>query len=243
MAKTLYQLLGVASNASPDAIKGAYVKQAAMLRTTGAQSHAAFLKQAYEVLADPATRQRYDRQQYLVDDSVRADDPSAGMWYLSWRAAIVAAGVIALAAYAAWTYHQRERVRLRIEHERLETQRLEQERKLAEQREREPVTRKFAQDRDNAAATRAANQRARTEAHRESLETARGMHRDSLELQHSMHRDRIELQREREAAYRQDLERRREDAERLRIEREQARRLEIERQYARELERSSPRRF
>jgi curved DNA-binding protein CbpA len=239
VAKTLYQLLGVPSNAAAEAIKSAYVKQAAVLRSSGAHAQAAFLKQAFEVLADPALRLRYDRQQYLVDDTGAAYDEAARSWYLSWRAALVMLGVVVLATYAAWSFHKREQLRLRLEHERLETQRLEQARRLAE----------------HPAATTRASQSARAdEAHRHTLETVRGMHgdsielqrsmhRDSIELQRGMHRDRVALQREREAARLAELERRREDAERQRIEREQARRLEIERQQVRELERSSPRRF
>jgi curved DNA-binding protein CbpA len=228
VAKTLYQLLGVASNAAPEAIKSAYVKQAAVLRSSGAHAQAAFLKQAFEVRSDPASRLRYDRQQYLVDDTGAAYDEAARSWYLSWRAALVMLGVVVLATYAAWSFHKREQLRLRLEHERLETQRLEQARNLAEQ----PT-----------AATPASQPARADEARRHSLETVRGMHSDSIELQRSMHRDRVALQREREAARLAELERRREDAERQRVEREQARRLEIERLQARELERSSPRRF
>jgi curved DNA-binding protein CbpA len=235
MAKTLYQLLGVASTASADDIKNAYVKQAAVLRSSGAKAQFDILKQAYDVLSDRASRSRYDRQQYVVDDSAVADDPGQGFTLFSWRGGLILLTLAAI-GYGAWSYHQREQLRLRLERERAEAQRVQEEqRRVAEERRLE-AERARDQAQREAADDRAAA-RARQSARGETL------YRDTLEHQRSMQRDRIEAQRERNLMVRDELERRREDAERDRIEREQRRQLESERRQVRELESTSPRRF
>lgn len=239
MAKTLYNLFGLQKDATPEAIKEAYVKHAARLRTAGAAAEAQVLKQAYEVLSDPKLRARYDQQMHAaattgssVGGTVGgsgAADPDERHWLFTWRGAVLGA-LTALAAFYGWSYHQREQTRIRLEHERIEAERFvaehrraEEQRQLEAEQQREAERRRSAAD---TAAAQRANQASRTET----------LYRDTLQHQRDMQNDRLQLQRERDAA-------RREDQERRRIDLENQRQLVRDQRQARELERTSPRRF
>jgi len=229
VAKTLYELLGVAKNAKPEAIKEAYVKQAARRREAGATDEAGLLKQAFEVLSDPKLRMRYDQQTYLVGGPVALADPAERHWLLSWRGALLGVVVFSIAFYS-WSYHKREQTRIRLEHERIEAQRFAEEQQRAEALRQRETERRAAEERyrvaQDTAAAQSANQRSRADT----------LYRDTRQHQRAMQDDRLQLQRDRDAA-------RREDMERQRIDLENQRQIARDKRQVQELERTSPRRF
>ena len=238
MAKTLYNLLGVPKGATLEAIKDAYVKNAARLRSSGATAEAEVLKQAYEVLSDPRLRARYDQQLQaaLAGGSVGgtvggaiAADPDERHWLFSWRGAALAVGAV-LVMFYAWSYHQREQTRIRLEHERAEAERFAAEQRQAQELRQLEAERRSEEERRLKAADLAAAQRATQVSRGETL------YRDTLQHQRDMQTDRLQLLRDRDAARREDLERRR-------IDLENQRQLARDKRLARELERTSPRRF
>jgi curved DNA-binding protein CbpA len=228
MPKSLYQLLELPSTATPEAIKAAYVKTAARLRSSGAREEYEALKQAYDILADPSARARYDRQPYMVADSV-PDSVAESHWLMSWRGVLIAVAVLGIGS-TIWLYQKREQTRIRLEHVRIEAARqAEEDRRAEELRERQEQSRlayERAQDARQRATLERSNQSAQSEAR----------YRDSLERSQAMQRDRLDAQRERDAARREDMERRR-------TELEQRQRIQQDKRYADELERTSPRRF
>jgi curved DNA-binding protein CbpA len=225
MAKTLYQLLGVPSTATPEIIKNAYIRIAAQLRSSGAQAQYEVIKQAYDILSDPASRVRYDRQAYVVSE-VSPVDTGERHWLLSWRGAAVVL-VVLFVAYSSWLYYKREQYRLHLEHERKETARQAEE------------TRREVQARELAEQGKLADERRREEAQRATLERSdnrdRGtaLYRETLDHAQTARRERLELQRERDAT-------RREEAERRRVEIEQRQRLLQDKRHLRELEQTRP---
>ena len=228
MAKTLYQLLGLAPNAKPEAIKEAYVKHAARLRDSGATGEAEVLKQAYEVLSDPRLRARYDQQAFAVGGEMVSAGPDERHWLLTWRGVALGAAVLIVAL--VWTYNKREQTRIRLEHERIEAQRFAAEQQRTEELRQREIERRAAEERDRTAADTAAAQRANQASRGETL------YRDTLQHQRTMQDDRLQIQRDRDAARREDLERRR-------LELENQRQLARDKRQAQELERTSPRRF
>jgi curved DNA-binding protein CbpA len=229
MAKTLYQLLGLAPNAKLEAIKEAYVKHAARLRDSGATGEAEVLKQAYEVLSDPRLRARYDQQAYAVGGEVAGADPEERHWIRSWKGALVAVVVLGV-IFSAWSYNKREQTRIRLEHERIEAQRFAAEQQRTEELRQREAERRATEERDRIAAETAAAQGANQRSRSETL------YRDTLQHQRTMQDDRLQIQRDRDAARREDLERRR-------LELENQRQLARDKRQAQELERTSPRRF
>jgi len=228
VAKTLYQMLDLPGDATPEAIKGAYVKLAARLRASGAREQYEAVKQAYDILSDPPSRARYDRQAYLVADSGSAD-PAGRHWLLSWRGAALAL-VVAGVAYSGWTYNKREQYRLYLERERLEAQRLADEAKRDTDARERIEQLKLAEDERRAEYDRARQERSGNRAR------AEGLYRETLNYGTEARRDQLQYQRERDAA-------RREDTERRRVELEQQRRLELEKRHLRELEQTRPLKF
>jgi curved DNA-binding protein CbpA len=229
VAKTLYDILGLPCNATPEAIKDAYVKQAARLRSTGATAQAEVVKQAYEVLSDARLRARYDQQAYKVAEGPAFADAAERHWLLSWRGALLGFVVVAVLFYS-WSYHAREQTRIRLEHERIEAQRLVDEMRRDEEQRRSDAERRLADERRREAANIAAAQHATQASRNETL------YRDSLQQQRNLQSDRLQAQAERADAQRAELERRRLDLQ-------NARDLERDKRQVRELERTSPRRF
>jgi len=232
MAKTLYQLLGVPSTATHDAIKDAYVKQAARLRTAGATGEAEVLKQAYDVLSDARLRARYDREAYTVGGEMTAaaaPEEAERHWLLTPRGALITLGVVAILVFG-WSYHKREQQRVRLVNERIEAARFAEEQRLAQERRDREIEARRAEERRREATEAAAAQYGSRSARNET------MYRESVDYQRSMRERQLEMQRERDAARREDLERRRID---LQNQRDLAR----DKRQAQELERTSPRRF
>jgi DnaJ-class molecular chaperone len=230
MPKSLYQLLEIPSTATPEAIKTAYVKTAARLRSSGAREEYEALKQAYDILSDPATRARYDRQPYLVSDKV-PDSASESHW--RWRGALIVVAVVGIGS-TIWLYNKREQTRHRLEHVRIEAERqAEEDRRAEDQRQRQEQGR-LAYERAQDARERSALERSNQSARNDARNDAR--YRESLERTQAVQRDRLDAQRERDAAQREEMERRR-------TELEQRQRLQQDKRYADELERASPRRF
>lgn len=83
MAKTLYEILGVARDAAQDDIRKAYRKLAKTLHPdlnpgdAGAEARFKEVTQAYQILGDPERRGRYDRGE--IDDS-GAEQPPPGYY-------------------------------------------------------------------------------------------------------------------------------------------------------------------
>lgn len=231
MAKTLYQLLGVAPNATTEAIKEAYVKNAARLRASGATGEAEVLKQAYDVLTDARLRARYDQQAYTVSGSAAplAEDGDERHWLFTRRGAIASLGAV-LIAFFAWSWHKREQERMRLEQERIEASRqAEEQRRYQEARAREDEQRAEA-ERNRIASESAAAQQANRTSRTETL------YRDTLQHDRNMQNDRLRLARERDRMAREDAERRRQDLQ-------NARDLARDKRQYQELEKTSPRRF
>jgi curved DNA-binding protein CbpA len=229
VAKTLYQLLEVPNTATPEAIKDAYVKIAARLRSSGASDRYAAVKQAYDILSEPASRARYDRQAYVVAEGPSTDDAGGRRWLPSWRGA-AALLVVAAIGYYGWLYHKREQTRLELQKIQAEAQRqAEEAARDAERRERAEQA-SLADERRRAEQERAALERA------SNRDRGTALYRETLEHNQTARREQIQLQRDRDTV-------RREDAERRRIELEQQRRAEQEKRQLRELERTRPQRF
>jgi curved DNA-binding protein CbpA len=228
MAKTLYQMLEVPNTATPEAVKAAYVKVAARLRSSGAREQYEAVKQAYDILTDPVSRARYDRQAYLVAEG-SSDDADERHWLLSWRGA---AGLLVILAigYYGWLYHKREQNRIQLQAEQAEAQRqAEQATRDAEARERSEQA-KLTDDRRRDELERARLERAA------NRDRGSALYRETLDGIQTAGREQIQLQRDRDAA-------RREDTERRRIELEQQRRLVQDKRQLRELEQTRPQRF
>jgi curved DNA-binding protein CbpA len=240
MAKTLYNLFGVQKDATPEAIKEAYVKHAARLRSSGATAEAQVLKQAFEVLSDPRLRARYDQQLHGAGTAAGGSvggtvggaigpDPDERHWLFSWRGALFAALAVVV-VFFSWSYHQREQTRIRLDHERAEAERFAAEQRRAGELRQLEAERRGDEERRRKLADTAAAQRATQGSRGETL------YRDTLQHQRDMQNDRLQLLRDRDAARQEDLERRR-------IDLENQRQLARDKRLARELEQTSPRRF
>lgn len=230
MAKTLYGLLGVARNATAEEIKDAYVKHAAPLRAAGNVADAEVLKQAYEVLSDAKLRARYDQQAYTVSSTSSLSAEEVRRPWLFTRNGVIAVAGLALIGFMAWSYHSREQARIRFVNEQNEAKRVADESRRYEEQRQQAADRKQADERQRAAYESSAAASANRSARGEQL------YRDTMQHQRTMQGDVIQLQRDRDAA-------RREDAERRRQALEAQRQLARDRRQALELERTSPRRF
>lgn len=229
MAKTLYQILGVAPTATVEEIKAGYVRTAAGIKATGERASAELnaVRQAYEVLSDPAMRARYDRAPYLVGDDSPADRSLTSL--LTPRVVVgllVSVGV----ALGGMMYYEREKRLARLEQERIEAQRQADEERRREEAERVASERRLADERRQETQQARELERATRQ---QQIESAR---RDAAERNAALREQQLRLQRERE-------EYRREQAERARQEREARLQLERDKRLLRELEASRPRKF
>ena len=93
--ETLYDVLGLLRNATPDAVERAYQRQKAEMQKDAAPAdprHVALLHEAYEVLSDPQRRAAYDAslrtRKFL---GIHAEVPPRTKW------AAIAAGLAAAA--------------------------------------------------------------------------------------------------------------------------------------------------
>lgn len=223
MARTLYQILGVPENASVDTIRGAYVQAAGLLRDAGKRSSDELnaVKQAYEILSDPATRARYDRTKYTVADATTG--PGEALTGLLTPRVIVWLLVVLGVAVAGAAYKVREQRLARVEQERIEAQKLVEEERRREEAVKVEEERRLSDLKRQEAATERDLARAASQNRSEALR------RDSAARSAELRERQLEQQREREAY-------RREQAERARIERENRLQLEREKRLLRELE-------
>lgn len=230
MAMTLYQLLGVASNAGIDEIKAAYVRKAAQLRSPGAKNSAALnaLKQAFEVLSDASMRARYDKAPYQVAES-DSDGTSASSELFTPRNVGVLVLLLAVAFVGTVGFQRYERNE-RIKQEQVEAKRLADE----EQRKQEEL--------DRAEERRLAQERRQEEIARQQLNNAtyqstrESANRAATERSLAIREQELELRRQREAQYR-------EQAEQNRRQREAQMQLEREKRLLREMQGNHPRKF
>ena len=246
--RSLYQLLAVKPNAGAGEIEAAY--RARMAAAADRPDEQVVLRQAFEVLADPASRQRYDErqkealrraaasggEQERVRPANRAARPAeaegeAPSWW-SLRV-VVALAVLAVASGAIWLHHQRER----------EAQRLQQERHAAELARRAEQDRlreeraKQAQENVDWAKQRIDRDRALAEQRRRQELALRQQEAQRRDAERAAARAMTEQRRRETEERRAELEQRRLDQQREREQREQ---LLREQQYLREQERNRP---
>lgn len=247
--KTLYQVLQVARNATPEVITAAYE---ARLRELGAsaapevQSERTLLKEAHDILVDPVRRKLYDGK--LRDEAMRAlssggeepprarpasaaspaiaDDGGA-----STRGWMIAVLVAAIGLGGGWMVldHKRKSEALRLERERL----------AAEQKMKEESQQKALETVDWAKQQYEKN-REDAEWRRTLAERDRDAARLRAEQQRAEQQQRYEDQRK--LAEERRLEAQRQAEERQNQYRAQQQ-LQREQQYLRELERNRPARF
>jgi curved DNA-binding protein CbpA len=241
---TLYQVLHVNTTAAPEIIKAAYEARMAALKDNAAPEVAAeriFIREAYELLADPVRKKLYDeklREQFrslsgggMEEARPRpanahlehAAGPSPG-FSRSWIGGI--ALLLAVGVIGAWVWldHKHKVDALRL----LEFQQAEEARQKAEQANLVRETVDWAKDRSDA--SRQAAEERRQEAMRQS-----DNRRIEYERQRMAQQDQME-ERRRVAEQRQtDYQRQRQEQEDLRRSQQQ---LERDRRYLQELERN-----
>ena len=159
--KTLYSILGVAPEVSPDELEQAYLRrkvaypQAKLDSDENLRIQWQGIEQAYKTLCNPDARTMYDRR--LASAGVKtvtvkaydADEPSG---WLSSRNMIIA-GLVLVLVSGMWFYHAREQTRMQKEiAERLLRIAEDEKRQQAEQRaaedERRQASLQRQQDRD-----------------------------------------------------------------------------------------------
>lgn len=245
--KTLYQVLQVARNATPEVITAAYE---ARLRELGAsaapevQSERTLLKEAHDILVDAVRRKLYDdklREEAMRalssggEEAPRARPASAvvveapGSSPMGWMIGL--ALLAAVAVGAGWIYfdHKHKAEQLRLERERTEAAQ-----KLREEQQRQ-------------AEERAAWAREQSEKNREEAEWRRALYERERDAARSRSDQLRAEQQQRYEDQRKQAEERRLEAQRQAEERQNQYRaqqqLQREQQYLRELERNRPARF
>ncbi|MSQ63104.1 MAG: hypothetical protein EXR33_04600 [Betaproteobacteria bacterium] len=243
--KTLYQVLHVNTTAAPEVIKAAYEARMAALKDNAAPEVAAeriFIREAYELLADPVRKKLYDEK---LREQFRSLSGGGG-----WRKRVrgrrmrawntsrspprdsAAAGSAALRCCLRWassapgsgSTHKHKVDALRL----LEFQQAEEARQKAEQANLVRETVDWAKDRSDT--SRQAAEERRQEAMRQS-----DNRRIEYERQRMTQQEQIE-ERRRVAEQRQaDYQRQRQEQEDLRRSQQQ---LERDRRYLQELERN-----
>ena len=230
MARTLYQILGVPPNATDETIHAGYVRAAGKLREGrgGNADERNAVRQAYEILSDPASRARYDRSQYTVADAAESQSPGLSVLFTP-RGVVILLVVIGTAVAGAAVYTREKRL-ARIEQERIEALRQQQEEQRRTEAERiENERRQQLEQRQDAAAERELSRAARVH----GADSAR---REAAERNAEIRAQQLELARQR-------AEERREQTERARQEREARIQLERDKRLLQEMERSRPRQF
>jgi len=237
--KSLYQTLQVGSAATPEAIKAAYEARLAPLQDNNApeaKAERVILREAYELLSDPARRKQYDEK--LKRDmfqamssggevaprprpaSVQAGSEGAAAARI---AAFATLGVIGIAGTWFWLDHRH-------------TQRIEAARAAEEARQEQ------LDKAERAKREAAVQSNARIDAQTEARESR------SLEIQRQQEINRLNYERQRQQQQqladqrRAEMEQRRAEMEQRRQEQEEARRsqqqLQRDQRYLQELERN-----
>lgn len=148
--KSLYSILGVRPDATPDQIEVAYAEHLSKLQEkdnaiqdVDKKIMLVAIKEAYSVLSDPVARQRYNNKLFASNSgttseprSVYVEEPSTGFGAKK----ILLVGSILLAGMGMYTYNAQQREQARIQHEKeiqLKALQLEEERqrRLAEEQE------------------------------------------------------------------------------------------------------------
>lgn len=208
--RTLYDVLQISPDASPEIIKAAYAVLRRSADTRGDPGALRLLKDAYDTLADADARARYDEK----TKASRADDlPAAAIEPATsapaWGRALIIVLAFAAGYAGASMWHQRAITRMVLDHQAaLATQQNEISRLSLAQREREMQAR---------------NTRLETERERRSREAAERKHdravaslKSRLERESSAYqraRQREEQARARESRRQAELERRQRSAE------------------------------
>lgn len=148
--KSLYSILGISPDATPDQIEIAYAERLTDLQGSpdslleaDKKIRLIAIKEAYSVLADPIARQRYNNKLFSsiaarpVEASRNAEGESSGPFSIRWLLVI---GGIAVTVIALYSYNAQQRERIRIQHEReiqLKVIQLEEERqkRIADEQE------------------------------------------------------------------------------------------------------------
>ncbi len=228
MAKTLYEVLEVAKNASPETIEAAHKAITARLRIreerdpNGAALARTAVYEAYTTLSSPELRRRYDARLANVPVYGHAEprEPSsAARW--------VALGVVAVALAGGYAYYGR-----------VEKQRIAAEKAL---QAHEALLAKQREEKEEAARQKAEMQEAR-QVRMDQYREQQWMEQRRRETAMSVRQRETELVRAQQDAQRQQ---RAEEMARQREDMEARRRLELEKRKLQQLERENqfPRRY
>lgn len=240
--RTLYELLGVSTEASPNEITQAFTTQAEKLRAVD-PSHSQFadaeirlkaLREAYDILSDPSRRASYDaRLAAKLNPSVTTEQSTGFAWTPVKILAVVAVGVVVLTGAA----------QVFVQWQAVSASRAAMERSQADMRERMEMEQQMNSAVSEAAQARREEYEQRREAERAEREArlAEQRHQQQLE-QDRRYAEQVsrDLQRgEKDAARAEarrlaEIERQHENAERKRMEEDRAalRRLEEEKRKA-----------
>lgn len=252
--RTLYQVLQVGSVATPDEIEAAHRARQAALASAATPAELAersLVRDAYEILGDPARRRRYDEQlrernlralasgaaaprEAVSRGAAKADVPR-GPWWKSYAAIgfAVVAGIVSVALYLD---HQRKVEALRIEKERAAAEAAQRAEELR-LRERDASVRHgsvdWARNRSDAAYQQSAQRQ-------KELEHERQRRSYKYEEERRAAQEEAAKRRSEQAAQRAEYEQRRREQESVRQSQQQ---LERDRRYLQELERNRGMKF